>query len=261
MKTETLREILAFRKAKRSSICEAEWQARVELAACYRLVAHFRMTDMIYNHISLRVPGSDDQFLINPFGLLYEEVTASNLVKVDRDGRLIEDDGLDVNPAGFVIHSAIHTARHDVACVLHTHTRAGVAVSALKEGLMPVSQHAMCFFNRVGYHDYEGISLEEQERTRLVTDLGDHHTLILRNHGLLTTGANVHAAFALMYYLEMACQIQTSLPGNISDWTLPAPAVCERAARQFERSHEFLKERDWHALLRLVERIDPSFKE
>lgn len=261
MKSETLREILARRKAKRRSVSEVEWEARIQLAACYRLVAHFRLTDMIYNHISLRVPGTDDQFLINPFGLLYEEITASNLVKVDREGKLIEDDGLDVNPAGFVIHSAIHMARHDVACVLHTHTRAGVAVSALKQGLLPVSQHAMRFFNRVGYHDYEGISLDDDERSRLVADLGRHHTLILRNHGLLTTGVSAHAAFELMYYLEMACQIQTSLPGNIGDWMLPAPAVCERAAQQFEHSHEFLKERDWHALLRLVERIDPSFKE
>jgi ribulose-5-phosphate 4-epimerase/fuculose-1-phosphate aldolase len=261
MKAETLREILTRRKQRRELISDAEWEARVELAASYRLIAHYRMTDMIYNHISLRVPGTEDQFLINAFGLLYEEVTASNLVKVDRDGQLIDDDGLDVNPAGFVIHSAIHMARPDVHCVLHTHTRAGVAVSVMKRGLLPVSQHAMRFYNRVGYHDYEGIALDTDERSRLVADLGNHHTLILRNHGLLTTGASVHAAFELMYYLEMACQIQSSLAGDIDDWLLPASAACEKAALQFEQSHEFLQQRDWHALIRLVERIDPSYRE
>ncbi|WP_322032596.1 class II aldolase/adducin family protein [Paraburkholderia sp. J76] len=261
MDSETLHRILARRKAQRHSICEAEWAARVELAACYRLVAHYRMTDMIYNHISLRVPGTDDQFLINPFGLLYEEVTASSLVKVDQNGQLIDDDGLDVNPAGFVIHSAIHMSRHDVACVMHTHTRAGVAIAATKHGLLPVSQHAMRFFNRIAYHDYEGIALDVDERSRLVADLGSLPTLVLRNHGLLTTGASVHAAFENMYYLEMACQIQTSLAGGAEDWILPPPAVCERTAQQFERSLDFLEQRDWHALLRLVERLDPGYRE
>lgn len=261
MNAETLRSILARRKQQRRLINEAEWSARVELAACYRLVAHYRMTDMIYNHISLRVPGTEDQFLINPFGLLYEEVTASNLVKVDQNGTLIDDDGLDVNPAGFVIHSAIHMARHDVACVMHTHTRAGVAIAATKHGLLPVSQHAMRFYNRIGYHDYEGIALDLGERDRLVADLGAHSTLVLRNHGLLTTGDSVHAAFEQMYYLEMACQIQTSMTGSVDDWTLPPPAVCERTAQQFERSLDFLQKRDWDALLRLVERLDPEYRE
>lgn len=261
MNPETLHGVLSRRKQQRHLVSESEWSARVELAACYRLVAHYRMTDMIYNHISLRVPGTEDQFLINPFGLLYEEVTASSLVKVDQNGILIDDDGLDVNPAGFVIHSAIHMARHDVACVMHTHTRAGVAIAASKHGLLPVSQHAMRFFNRVGYHDYEGIALDVDERDRLVADIGAHSTLILRNHGLLTAGGSVHEAFELMYYLEMACKIQTMLSGSMEDWTIPPATVCERAARQFERSHEFLRRRDWAALLRLVERLDPGYRE
>ena len=168
-----------------------EWQARVDLAACYRLAAHFRMTDLVYTHISARVPGTREHFLINAYGLLFDEITATNLVKVTQAGAIVEDDtGLGINPAGYVIHSAIHAARPDVGCVMHTHTSAGLAVAAQKNGLLPLSQHAMRFTGCVSYHDYEGIALDVDERERLVRDLGRNDAMILRNHGLLTCGAD-----------------------------------------------------------------------
>jgi ribulose-5-phosphate 4-epimerase/fuculose-1-phosphate aldolase len=262
MDNTTLQRILEKRRTSvREQVSSEEWAAREDLAACYRLAAHYRMTDMIYNHISLRVPGRHDQFLINHFGLLYEEISASNLVKVDIDGKPVEDDDLDVNPAGFVIHSAIHQARPDLNCVFHTHTRAGVAVSAQEQGLLPISQHAMRFYNRVGYHGYEGIALDLDERERLVQNLGAHRVLILRNHGLLTGGATVRAAFEEMYYLEMACQIQIDATSQGAKIVFPPREVCEHAAEQFANSNSFIKDRDWHALRRMLDRKDPSYKD
>ncbi|WP_062993628.1 class II aldolase/adducin family protein [Nocardia anaemiae] len=242
-----------------------ESRLRRELAAVYRLVAHFGMTDLIFTHISLRLPGPIPRFLINPYGLLFEEITASNLVIVDAHGRAIGDTGPPVNPAGFVIHSAVHAARPDAHCVLHTHTRAGCAVAATAEGLLPVNQMSMEFYGRIGYHDYEGVALDLDERARLVADLGEHPALILRNHGLLTVGATAAQAFLRMFYLNRACEIQVSAAAT-GTLTLPSPQVCERSARQLagdETGDDFADSEaydlTWAALLRLLDRIDPHY--
>lgn len=196
------------RRAPRA-MSEAEWSTRIDLAACYRLIAHFGMDDLIYTHISARAPGPDEHFLLNPFGLLYEEVTASNLVKVDLDGRIVEEGADPINPAGFVIHSCVHRARPDLTCVIHTHTTAGVGVSAQADGLLPISQTALLYKDLIGYHDYEGLALNLAEQERLVADLGHRkQLLILRNHGLLACGRSIPEAFIMMYYLEQACRIQ-----------------------------------------------------
>lgn len=248
------------RQTMRQQVDAQEWAAREDLAACYRLCVHYRMTDMIYNHISLRVPGRHDQFLINAFGLMYSEVSASNLIKVDIEGRVVEDTPLEANPAGFVIHAAVHKARPEVDCVFHTHTRAGVAVSAQRDGLLPISQHAMRFYNRVGYHDYEGIALDLDEQRRLVRDLGPHKVLILRNHGLLTAGATVRDAFEEMYYLELACQIQLDATASGTPLVTPPAQVCEHAAQQFAGSNSYIRNRDWQALRRMLDQQDPSYR-
>jgi ribulose-5-phosphate 4-epimerase/fuculose-1-phosphate aldolase len=258
---DALMHLLEQRKQIKNLVSEEEWQARVDLAACYRLVAHFKMTDWIYNHISVRVPGSHEHYLINPFGLLYEEITASSLVKVDVTGRLVEDVALEVNPAAFVIHGAIHQARPEVACVLHTHTRAGVGVAAQAQGLLPLSQHAFKVFNRLAYHDFEGIALDMDEQQRLVADIGTKDVLILRNHGLLTMGRTVREAFELMYYLERACEIQIAALSGKSEIIIPPPHVCQRTCEQFANDSSFVKGRDWQALLRLLDRTDPSYKD
>src|SRR5947199_4284197 len=195
-------------KSVREQVSAEEWQARVDLAACYRLTAMYGMTEMIANHISCRVPGHQDQFLINPYGMLYEEINASCLIKVDVEGNTLSNaSDYNVNVAGFVIHSALHMARHDVDCVAHTHTPAGMAVSAMECGLLPLAQTSMRFLH-VGYHDFEGIADDVAERERLVRDLGDHEAMILRNHGLLVVGRTVPAAFNVLYRLERACQVQ-----------------------------------------------------
>lgn len=255
-----LAKLLEQRKSLRQRVSEAEWEARVELAACYRLVAHFRMTDWIYNHISARVPGSHEHYLINPFGLLYEEVSASNLVKVDVHGQLAEDVALEVNPAAFVIHGAIHAARPDVGCILHTHTVAGVAVASQEQGLLPISQHAFKVLDRAAYHDYEGIALDADEQQRLVADIGEKDVLILRNHGLLTMGQSVAEAFDLMFFLERACQIQIAALAGGSTVIYPPLEVGHRAGDQFLGADSFVQGRDWQALLRLLDRLDPSYQ-
>jgi ribulose-5-phosphate 4-epimerase/fuculose-1-phosphate aldolase len=237
----------------------AEWQTRVELAACYRLVAHYRMTDLIYTHISARVPDHADQFLLNPYGLMFEEITASSLVKIDLDGKVIEDTPHHVNAAGFTIHSAIHAARHDVACVLHTHTRSGIAVSCQKQGLLPLNQIALQFHDRLAYHDYEGIALDHDERPRLVADLGDKRAMILRNHGLLTAGRSIPEAFSLMFYLERACEIQVAARAGGAELVLPPPATREKTARQYESGDDPSGGLEWAAQLRLLERLDPGY--
>jgi ribulose-5-phosphate 4-epimerase/fuculose-1-phosphate aldolase len=244
-----------------------ELELRRQLAAVYRLVAHFRMTDLIFTHISLRVPGPDHHFLINPYGLMFEEITAGSLVKVDLSGNLVGDSPYPVNPAGFVIHSAIHAARPDAQCVLHTHTRAGCAVAAQADGLLPVSQIALEFYDRVAYHDYEGVALNLAEQERLVKDLGDHPVMILRNHGLLTVGETAAQAFLRMYYLELACQIQTTARAG-SPLTTPPPDVRELTARQLNGSDSESDLRDdvgydlaWAALLRLLDRVAPDYRD
>jgi ribulose-5-phosphate 4-epimerase/fuculose-1-phosphate aldolase len=258
---DELRQHLAQRKNVKGQVSPEEWAARVELAACYRLIAHFRMTDWIYNHISARVPGDHEHYLINPFGLLYEEVSASNLVKVDVHGRLAEEGLLDVNPAAFIIHGAIHQARPDVGCVLHTHTSAGVGVSAQQHGLLPISQHAFKVYDRIAYHDFEGIALDSDEQQRLVADIGDKDVLILRNHGLLTMGATVATAFELMFFLERACQIQIAALAGGSAVIQPSQTVRDRTCAQFAGDDSYVQGRDWQALLRQLDRTDPSYKE
>ena len=260
MSNTQLFQVLEKCRLNSSRIKPAEWEMRVNLAACYRLIAHFKMTDWIYNHISASVPGEPNHYLINPFGLLYEEVCASNLVKVDINGNLVDDVDLDVNPAAFVIHGAIHRARPDAVCALHTHTEAGVGVSAQADGLLPLSQHGMRFYGRVAYHDFEGVALDLDEQARLAEDLGDKNVLILRNHGLLTLGASVADAFKEMYYLERACRFQVNAQAGGTRLNLPPEDVCLRTADQFARDSEFLQQRDWRALLRLLDRADPSYK-
>ncbi|NTY90453.1 class II aldolase/adducin family protein [Pseudomonas putida] len=247
-----------------------EQRLRQELAACYRLVAHFRMSDLIFTHISLRLPGPEHHFLINPYGLLFDEITASSLVKIDLQGRPVEPSPHPVNPAGFVIHSAIHAAREDAHCVLHTHTRAGCAVAALECGLLPVNQMSMEFYGRVAYHAYEGIALDMDEQQRLVADLGDKPVMILRNHGLLATGGSVAEAFLRMYYLEKACEIQLAAQ-SAGQVILPPAEVCAHTERQFNAPGRGLKQGEltdpdalqlaWAALLRMLERVAPGYQD
>ena len=202
---------IAARPVGREVTSEFEWRTRCDLAALYRLVAHHRWTDFIYTHISARLPGPEHHFLINKFGVNFQEIRASDLVRIDLDGRVVEDSdktSRDVNVAGFTIHSAIHMARPDLLCVVHTHSSAGIAVSAMRDGLLPLSQHAMKFYNRLGYHDYEGIALNADEKARLVHDLGDNMMMLLRNHGTLTVGRTAADCWTHMFYLERACKQQ-----------------------------------------------------
>ncbi|SDI02058.1 class II aldolase/adducin family protein [Pseudomonas panipatensis] len=254
----------------RATCSAEEWRLREELAACYRLIAHFRMSDLIFTHISLRLPGPQHHFLINPYGLMFDEISASSLVKIDLAGQPLEPTPYKVNPAGFVIHSAIHAAREDARCVLHTHTRAGCAVAAQACGLLPLNQMSMEFYGRIGYHDYEGIALSFDEQQRLVRDLGGHAALMLRNHGLLTVGESVPQAFLRMYYLEKACDIQLAAQAG-GELVIPSEAVCRRTERQFneplrppldgELSDPDANDLAWQALLRLLERIAPGYKD
>jgi ribulose-5-phosphate 4-epimerase/fuculose-1-phosphate aldolase len=239
---------------------DTEWAARVELAAAYRLTARFGWTHLVNNHISLRVPGTEDQFLINPYGYLYEQITASSLIKIDCDGNLLQDTEFEVNRAGFVIHSAVHMARQDLHCVFHTHTVAGQAVSALECGLLPLNQGSMRFYNRTGYHDFEGIARDLDERDRLVEDLGDHKVLILRNHGLLTAGVNVGEAFHFMYHLEKSCETQMQVLASNQPYILPSEAACEKAASQFWRPNRVFGAKDWPALIMLADKLDPGYR-
>lgn len=240
----------------RERVSKEEWQVRVDLAAAYQLAAHFKWTDLIYTHFSARVPGSED-ILINPYGLLFDEITASTLVKIDAGGKVLDDPtGMGINYAGFVIHGCVHEARPEIGCVIHTHTRAGVAVSAQKEGLLPISQHATRVYSQLTYHDYEGIALELDERTRMARDLGKtSKAMILRNHGLLTLGVTVREAFELMYYLDCACQIQVdALAGGREHILLMSEKAAKTAGEQFERLDRPSTKKDWPALLRLLER-------
>jgi ribulose-5-phosphate 4-epimerase/fuculose-1-phosphate aldolase len=246
----------------RQLVSEEEWQMRVDLAACYRLVHHYRMTDMVYTHLTARVPGSEEHYLINRYGLLFNEITASNLVKIDRDGNVIGDeDQSAINYAGFVIHSAVHKARHDVACVMHTHTEAGMAVSTLKCGLLPLTQTAMRFFGRIGYHPYEGPALNLEEQARLVADLGPHDAMILRNHGLLACGPTVAEAFNIMYWLERACQAQVAAMSCHSELTVPSEDVARLTAHQYApETRRRFGLMEWPTMLRMLDQSDPSYR-
>ncbi|MCP5271355.1 MAG: class II aldolase/adducin family protein [Burkholderiaceae bacterium] len=214
----------------RDQVSPEEWALRVDLAACYRLVALHGWSDLVFTHISVRVPGPEHHFLINPYGLMFDEITASSLVKVDEHCAKVIDSPHPVNPAGFVIHSAVHAARPDVTCVLHTHTRAGVAVSAQRDGLLPISQQASLVVGSLAYHDYEGLAVRDDEKARLQADLGDRTNLILRNHGLLTVGATVPDAFLAMYLLEVSCQIQVMAMAGGTPLTMVDPAVIQGAS-------------------------------
>lgn len=235
---------------------QTEAEVRHDLAALYRLVAHYRMTDLIDTHISARIPGTPDHFLINRYGVLFDEMQPEDLVKVDALGNVIDSTDPKknrVNAAGFTIHSAVHMARHDLACVIHTHTADGMAVSAQEEGLLPISQHALKFYNRLAYHSYEGIALDLEERERLVADLGMHQAMILRNHGLLVAGTTIAEAFHNILFLERACQAQIKALAGGRPLIYPSPEVCERTARQFDREEAAeIKELGWKAAQRLL---------
>lgn len=241
--------------AKHGPWTEAESTIRHELAVLYRLIAHFRMTDLIDTHISARVPGTPDHFLINRYGVLFHEMRSEDLVLIDPAGRAVHaSHGQDVNAAGFTIHSAIHMARHDLACVIHTHTADGIAVSCQEEGLLPISQHALKFYGRLAYHDYEGIALNLDERERLVHDLGSHDAMILRNHGLLAAGRSIAEAFSNVYFLERACQAQIKAQGAGRPLRQPSQAVCERTAGQFDpRASAWHSDLLWSSARRLVD--------
>jgi ribulose-5-phosphate 4-epimerase/fuculose-1-phosphate aldolase len=242
-------------------IPEAEWQRRIELAAAYRLVALFKWDDLITTHISARVPGTTDQFLINPFGWYFEEITASSLVKVDLEGRVIDGSTSPVNPAGFVIHSAIHAARHDAECVVHTHAINGTAVSAQKEGLLPITQHAMVVVGNLGYHDYEGIALRDEEKVRLVRDLGRNNFLMLRNHGLLTVGGSVAEAWNNMYLFETACTMQVRALAGGKELVLISRDILATAAEQLKEAtlDKGPAALMWPGMLRRLDRMMPGY--
>ncbi len=244
-----------------STISDAEWQIRKDLVAAYQLAALHRMTDHIYTHISARIPGEDGHFLLNAYGLTFDEVTASNLVKVDIAGNVLHDStGLGINLAGFIIHGAIHEHRHDAFCVMHTHTQAGIAVSAQKRGLRMLSQHAMRFHGKIAYHDYEGVVLEMDEREHILHNMGALNVMILRNHGLLVCGESVADAFDQMYYLERACQIQISAQSSGEELIECSDDVAARVAAQFDRPGRPSKDKHWPPLLRMLDRAKPEYK-
>ena len=266
----------------RERVTAEEWETRVDLAACYRLVALYGMTDLVYNHITARVPETEDHVLINPYGMLYDEITASSLIKIDLEGNTVlqPDHDYSVNAAGYVIHSAVHSARHDAHCVIHTHTRAGTAVSALADGLMPLSQTAMRFAGHIAYHDYEGPAFNRGERERLVADLGTKNAMILRNHGLLACGPSIPQAFNVIYWLEQACKIQIDVLACGRPLHVPARDVVEGTSDALSGTEITLHNEDstnphvkdgaqkgqsgyglleWPALRRRLDRLDPSY--
>ncbi len=243
---------------------QEEWDLRVQLAAAYRIVDHLDWCELIYGHLSLRVPGPDHHFLINPYGLRYDEVTASSLVKINLDGEVVEPTQHSFNPAGFVIHSAVHEHRENAHCVMHTHTRAGMALAALECGLLPISMNATSFYPQIAYHEYEGSTLLLEEREKLAQDLGSANALILRNHGLLTVGQTVAEAFLHMYRLESACQVQLDAMACGQPLVTPPEAVLERSARQMDEFAQCAAEigqLEFDALVRLMDQKDPSFRQ
>ncbi len=246
----------------REQVSVEEWKVRTDLAACYRAIAMYGWDDLVFTHVSARVPGPDDHFLINAYGMMFEEITASSLVKVDLRGNKILDSPHAINPAGFVIHSAVHDAREDVGCVLHTHTRAGIAVSAQADGLLPISQTSLFPYATLAYHSYEGIALNDDEKPRLVADLGDSNAMILRNHGLLTTGTTIADAFLLMYVLETACQIQIMAQSSGGELIHVPPPIVEGIQAQAEQVTKGLGGAlIWPGLLRKLDRRDATFRD
>ncbi|WP_419833355.1 class II aldolase/adducin family protein [Endozoicomonas atrinae] len=247
---------------KNNRFDESEWKLRLDLAACYRLIAYFGWDDLIYTHITCRLTDGPSDFLINPFGMMFDEITASSLVRIDLDGNKVEHSDWPVNPAGFVIHSAIHQVREDVRCVLHAHTVATVAVSALECGLLPLSQHAMLLFQRVAYHDYEGISVNKGERQCLQKDMGQNNVMFLRNHGVLVAGATIAEAFQNFYFLQKACEIQVQAMGCGTPIVQIQPEVEQVVINQYQEANLGRgAELSWPGLLRRLDRIDPSWRE
>ncbi|HSB10437.1 MAG TPA: class II aldolase/adducin family protein [Blastocatellia bacterium] len=248
--------------AVRDAVSVEEWQARVDLAAAYRLVALFGWDDLIFTHLSARVPGPEHHFLINPYGMMFDEITASSLVKVGLDGKKVMESSYDINPAGFTIHSAVHAAREDALCVMHLHTRHGVAVSAQKQGLLPISQQSLFALASIAYHDYEGLALNDEEKPRLVSDLGDKNYLILRNHGLLTIGTNCAEAFLAMYNLERSCEIQLLAQaggGELIEIQRPILKGIEAQVKVVTKG--LGADLVWPGLLRKLDKIDQSYRE
>jgi len=239
-----------------------ERQVRIDLAACYRLMPLFGMSDLVYNHITARIPGTDDEILINPYGYMYEEITASSLIKINVKGEVLDNphDDHGLNQAGYVIHSAVHGARHDVGCVIHTHSRAGMAVSCMKEGLLPLTQTAMRFKD-IAYHDYESVAIDMDEQARLVSDLGSQDAMILRNHGLLVASPSVAEAFNAMYWLEMACRAQVDAMCSGATLNIPSQAVVDKTHHLYQPSvRRPFGLMEWPAMLRYLDRRDASYK-
>ncbi len=246
---------------RKGTVSDEEWNARVDLAACYRLVADFGWSDLVFTHITARVPGTEDQFLINPYGMMFDEITASSLVKIDLHGNKLDDSPFPVNPAGFTIHSAIHSARHDAQCVLHVHSLNGVAVSAQAKGVQPLSQQSIFVLSSLAYHDYEGVALNDEEKPRLVADFGEKTYLMLRNHGLLTVGRTVADAFLNMYVFEAACTIQVRAQAGGGELIQIPPAIINGAQQQAKAVTKSLGGMlAWPGLLRRLERKDPSYR-
>lgn len=246
----------------RRDCSEAEWQARIDLAACYRLLSHYGLDDLLATHVSLRVPDEQESYLLNPLGLHFHQIKASNLIKVDFAGKPLSPSEHRVNRAGVVIHSAVLEARPDVACVVHTHTLAGMAVSSLACGLLPLTQTAMGFFERISIHEYEGVAFDDDEKTRLARDLGANRAMILRNHGLLTVAASVPHAFDLMVMLDKACRAQLDALATGQKTVMPSEEVCRRTASEFDRfSESSLRDASWPGHLHLLDRIAPDYRD
>jgi len=247
--------------SREGQVSADEWQTRVDLAAAYRLVALFKWDDLVFTHISARVPGRDNEFLINPYGLMFDEITASSLVRIDTAGNKLDDSPFPVNPAGFTIHSAVHAARHDTQCVLHTHTLNGIAVSAQKDGVLPISQQSIFVLGSLGYHDYEGVALRDDEKPRLVADLGDKSFLMLRNHGLLTVGATIADAFLNMYLFETVCTIQVRALAGSRELTHVDPRIIAGAREQARQATRGVGggALTWPGLLRRLDRTNPGY--
>jgi ribulose-5-phosphate 4-epimerase/fuculose-1-phosphate aldolase len=248
--------------AIRDKVSPEEWQQRVNLAAAYRLVAHYHWDDLVFTHLSARVPGPDHHFLINPYGMLFDEITASSLVKVDLAGTKVLESPYEINPAGFVIHSAIHAGRDDAKCVLHVHSVNGIAVSAQKDGLLPISQQATIVLSSLAYHGYEGIALRDEEKPRLVSDLGDKSFFMLKNHGLITVADNIPDAFLLLYLFEAACTIQVRAQSSGGELISVDPRIIAGAQAQSKAvTRGAGGALAWPALLRRLDRLDATYKD
>lgn len=262
--TPVINEVSNAAERVQKQVSADEWSARQNLAACYRLLHHYGMTDLVYNHATLRIPGTD-HLLINAFGFLYNEVCASNLITVDLQGNVVFDPGnpygYGLNQAGIVIHTAVHQAREDAHCVIHTHTRAGMAVSAMADGLLPLTQSALRFYGHLGQHDFEGPAIDPDEQIRLVEDLGNHDAMLLCNHGLLAVGGSAAQAFNTMHWLEMACRAQVDALAGNQTLKLPPEEVRLKTAKLYQpETRRPFGELEWGAMLRELDRIDPSWR-